>query len=75
VLVSYGEPVIDVLAHFMQDPDEDIWVRRHIPGTLAQIVSQKSVDVLTAALGSSRRVPAVQGDRRARTPAPDRTAR
>jgi len=51
VLVSYGEPVIDVLAHFMQDPDEDIWVRRHIPGTLAQIVSQKSVDVLTAALG------------------------
>jgi ATP:ADP antiporter, AAA family len=50
VLVSYGEPVIDVLAHFMRDQDEDIWVRRHIPGTLAQIVSQKSVDVLVAAL-------------------------
>jgi len=51
VLISYGEPVIDVLAHFMRDPDEDIWVRRHIPGTLAHIVCQKSVDVLTAAVG------------------------
>jgi HEAT repeat protein/CRP-like cAMP-binding protein len=53
VLVSYGEPVIDVLAHFMRDPDEDLWVRRHIPGTLAHIVSQKSVDVLVAALAES----------------------
>ena len=31
VLVSYGDPVVDVLAHFMRDADEDIWVRRHIP--------------------------------------------
>jgi CRP-like cAMP-binding protein/HEAT repeat protein len=50
VLVSYGEPVIDALAHFMRDADEDIWVRRHIPATLALIPSQKSVDVLAAAL-------------------------
>jgi AAA family ATP:ADP antiporter len=50
VLTSYGEPVIDALAHFMRDPDEDVWVRRHIPATLAQIPSQKSVDALTAAL-------------------------
>ena len=50
VLVSYGEPVIDALAHFLRDPDEDIWVRRHIPATLALIPSQKSVDVLVAAL-------------------------
>ena len=50
VLVSYGEPVVDVLAHFLRDPEEDIWVRRHIPTTLAQIPSQKSVDVLVAAL-------------------------
>ena len=32
VLVSYGEPVVNALAHFMRDPEEDIWVRRHIPG-------------------------------------------
>ena len=50
VLASYGEPVVDVLAHFMRDPDEDPWVRRHIPATLAQIPSQKTVDVLVAAL-------------------------
>ena len=49
VLVSYGEPVVDVLAHFMRDSDEDIWVRRHIPTALSQISSQKSVDVLVAA--------------------------
>jgi AAA family ATP:ADP antiporter len=50
VLVSYGEPVVDALAHFMRDPDEDVWVRRHIPATLAQIPAQKSVDVLIGAL-------------------------
>jgi AAA family ATP:ADP antiporter len=53
VLIGYGEPVIDVLAHFMRDPDEDIWVRRHIPGTIAQIPSQKAVDVLVGALKES----------------------
>jgi len=50
VIVSYGEPVVDVLAHFLRDTEEDIWVRRHIPTALAQIPSQKSVDVLVAAL-------------------------
>jgi len=50
VLVSYGEPVVNALAHFMLDPIEDVWVRRHIPGTLALITSQASVDVLGGAL-------------------------
>ena len=49
-LVGYGESVIEPLAHFMRDPNEDIWLRRHIPTTLASIVSQKSVDVLIPAL-------------------------
>ena len=49
-LVGYGEPVVDSLAFFLRDPEEDIWVRRHIPGTLAQIPSQKTIDVLVAAL-------------------------
>ena len=30
-LVGYGPPVVDVLEYFLKDPDEDIWVRRHIP--------------------------------------------
>ena len=50
VLVGYGEPVVDALAHFLREPEEDIWVRRHIPATLALIPSQKTVDVLAAAL-------------------------
>jgi ATP:ADP antiporter, AAA family len=51
VLVGYSEPVVDALAHFMHDPDEDIWVRRHIPATLASIPGQKSATVLAATLG------------------------
>ena len=51
VLVGYGEGVIDTLAYFLRDPDEDIWVRRHIPSTLALIPSQKTMNVLVDALG------------------------
>jgi AAA family ATP:ADP antiporter len=50
VLVSYGEDALDALAHFLFDTQEDTWVRRHIPGTIALIPCQKSVDVLLAAL-------------------------
>jgi ATP/ADP translocase/HEAT repeat protein/CRP-like cAMP-binding protein len=50
VLVGYGAAVIPALAHFLGDPDEDVWVRRHIPATLALIPSQQSVDVLVGAL-------------------------
>ncbi len=49
-LVAYGEPIVDTLAFFLKDHEEDIWVRRHIPGTLAQIPSQKTADVLIDAL-------------------------
>jgi ATP:ADP antiporter, AAA family len=49
-LASYGEPVVDTLAFFLRDADEDLWVRRHIPGTLAEIPGQKTVDVLAGAL-------------------------
>lgn len=50
VLVSYGEPVVPVLTHFLNDPDEDLWVRRHIPATLARIDGQASLDALVAAV-------------------------
>ena len=32
VLISYGEPVVDTLAYVLADTDEDVWVRRHVPG-------------------------------------------
>jgi CRP-like cAMP-binding protein len=51
VLVGYGENVLDTLAYFLRDQEEDIWTRRHIPGTLARIPSQKTMDILVDALG------------------------
>jgi CRP-like cAMP-binding protein/HEAT repeat protein len=51
VLVSYGEPIVGTLAHFMADPDEDLWVRRHLPATVARIPSQASMGALIAAVG------------------------
>ena len=49
-LVGYGPPVVDVLKYFLEDTEEDIWVRRHIPATLARIPSQKSMDILVETL-------------------------
>jgi AAA family ATP:ADP antiporter len=54
VLVSYGEPIVDTLAFFLSSQEEEIWVRRHIPATLARIPIQKSMDVLIAALKTER---------------------
>jgi ATP:ADP antiporter, AAA family len=50
VLVNYGEAVVPTLAYFMADEDEDIWVRRHVPSTLARIPSEASVRALLGAL-------------------------
>jgi ATP/ADP translocase/HEAT repeat protein/CRP-like cAMP-binding protein len=50
VLVGYGEEVVDALAYFMRDKEEDIWIRRHVPSTLGFIATQRSLDVLATAL-------------------------
>lgn len=50
VLVGYGPDVLDALGHFLADQDEDIWVRRHLPATIARIGTQKAVDLLAGAL-------------------------
>ena len=49
-LVGYGEPVVEMLSHFLRDRQEDIWVRRHIPATLARVPCQASMDTLIAGL-------------------------
>jgi CRP-like cAMP-binding protein len=49
-LVGYGEGVLDVLGYLLRDPGEDIWVRRHLPATIARIPAQRSVDVLIESL-------------------------
>lgn len=50
VLASYGDAALDPLAYFLQSHDENIWVRRHIPATLARIPSDRSVAILVDAL-------------------------
>ncbi len=50
VLVGYGTGVVPTLAYFLRDQDEDVWVRRHIPSTLARIPGQQTMDVLVDAL-------------------------
>jgi ATP/ADP translocase/CRP-like cAMP-binding protein/HEAT repeat protein len=50
VLIEYGEAVVAPLAYFMTDREEDIWVRRHVPGTLAHIPTAASVATLISAL-------------------------
>ncbi len=49
-LISYGAAIIDVLAYVLRDRDEQAWVRRHVPATLARIPAQASMDALMAAL-------------------------
>jgi ATP:ADP antiporter, AAA family len=50
VLVSYGDEVLDALDYFMRDRDENVWVRRHIPATLALIPTQRSMNILLGGL-------------------------
>ncbi len=49
-LVRYGESVLPALGQVMSDADEDIWVRRHVPATLAQIPCQPAMDLLVGTL-------------------------
>jgi CRP-like cAMP-binding protein/HEAT repeat protein len=76
VLVDYGDEVVEPLAYFMRDPEEDIWVRRHVPSTLALINTQRSMDVLLSALEDSDgfiRFKAVTAIERLRRTAPELT--
>jgi CRP-like cAMP-binding protein len=50
LLVGYGEPVLDILGHFLRDTEEDITVRRHIPAAVARIPGPKAVELLCGAL-------------------------
>ena len=46
----FAPTLISLLGHFLRDHEEDIWVRRHIPATLARVPCQASMDVLIAGL-------------------------
>ncbi|MBD3870378.1 MAG: HEAT repeat domain-containing protein [Acidobacteria bacterium] len=49
-LVAEGEGAMDPLLLFMRSPDEQIWVRRAVPKTIALMESQAAVDALVDSL-------------------------
>ncbi|MCG8456222.1 MAG: HEAT repeat domain-containing protein [Holophagales bacterium] len=51
-LVAYGEGVIPALQHFLFDVNEQIWVRRALPRTIARIGGPAARLALTDALGA-----------------------
>ncbi len=50
-LVAQGESAIKPLVLFMRSPDEQIWVRRAVPKTIALIGAQSGADALLDNLG------------------------
>jgi len=53
VLVGYGEAVVAPLAYFMEDREEDVWIRRHVPSTLALLPFPSSVAALVGAVDTT----------------------
>ncbi len=49
-LVGYGEAVLERLNHALRDQQEEPWVRRHIPATMARVPCQRAMDLLIEAL-------------------------
>lgn len=52
-LVRYGEQAIPALVYFMNDPEEQLWVRRALPKTIAQIGGAPARDALLENLDAS----------------------
>jgi len=50
-LVAFGEQAVPILAHFMNDPNEHLWVRRALPKTLARISTIEATRALMDCLG------------------------
>jgi ATP:ADP antiporter, AAA family len=53
-LISFGEPVIPALIHFMNSPDERLWVRRALPRTIAMIGGPGAFPALAESLRTAR---------------------
>ena len=51
-LVAYGEDSVPALRYALENPHEYVWVRRHIPSTLALLPHQAAMDALVGSLGT-----------------------
>ena len=54
-LVAYGEGVIPALQHFLNDHQEEIWVRRALPKTIAEIGGPSALRALVDTLAALER--------------------
>jgi len=50
LLVGYGEPILNILGHFLREPEEDIRVRHQVPAVIARIGGQRAMDILVGGL-------------------------
>lgn len=74
ILTDFGEEVLPVLEHFLRDPGEDVWVRRHLPATIAHIPCRHALDILARCLDEHDgflRFKAIAGIQRLRRVRPD----
>ena len=53
-LVAFGEPAVPAMVHFMNDPDEPLWVRRALPKAIAAIGTSAAAEALLEGLEHSR---------------------
>ena len=53
-LVTFGEPSVPALVHFMNDESEPIWVRRALPKAIAEIGTQSAALALLEGLKSAQ---------------------
>lgn len=53
-LVALGDQVLPALVHFLNDPDEEIWVRRALPKTIAMLECREASHELMRNLSRQR---------------------
>ena len=51
-LAAFGEEIVPALRYALENPHEHVWVRRHIPSTLARVPAEASMEALSASLDS-----------------------
>ena len=51
-LAAFGEEIVPALRYALENPHEHVWVRRHIPSTLALVPAEPSMEALSASLDS-----------------------
>jgi AAA family ATP:ADP antiporter len=52
-LIGYGESIVPVLAHALRDEHEHLWIRRHVPSTLAALGGPRAMTALVDSLNES----------------------